>query len=350
MAKIKVIHLITSLGAGGAEKVVLDLITYQDREKFEVQVVSLGKNVDLLENYRKTGINVEVLGILSSLTGFVGAFIFLLRKCRNENIQILHAHLVHSAILAGFVRLFAFKTKVIFTSHTINLEGKIREFLIWLFKRFRSADILFSKEMIQYFNCSNIVFLPNGIATEEYKIDNPKFEKFTFIAIGRLEPVKNQIRLIKAGQQLKKKIGDKFQIFIVGKGSQQEFLEKEIIRYKCGDVVKLLGFRKDIVELCNQSHAFVLPSHWEGFPISLLEAGASGLPVISTPVGSIPSIIDEATGYLSSKEDFDKTMLKVYHEYDNATATGLNLQKRIEDDYHVKVITSKLETLYQKVA
>ena len=190
------------------------------------------------------------------------------------------SHLVHSAIVAGFVRLFSWNTKIVFTSHTINLEGRAREILIWLFKCLRSADILFSKEMIKYYNCSNIEFLPNGIGTEDYQMDLPRFEKFTFIAIGRLRQVKNHIILINAAKKLKEKIGDDFQILIVGKGPEKENLESAILDNQCQDVVKLLGFRKDIVELCNQSHVFVLPSLWEGFPISLLEAGASGLPVI----------------------------------------------------------------------
>ena len=66
MEKIKVIHLVTTLGAGGAEKVIHDLIQHHDREKFEVQVVALGKETDLLDKFEKLGVNIDICLLYTS--------------------------------------------------------------------------------------------------------------------------------------------------------------------------------------------------------------------------------------------------------------------------------------------
>jgi len=217
-----------------------------------------------------------------------------------------------------------------------------------MLKPFRNADILFSKRMQRSCYRSDALIIPNGIDTNEYNCTVPKNKKFTFITIGRIEHVKNHKQIIDFARELKNKF--EFEIYIVGEGQ----LKLELIAYvkerEVGEIVKFLGFRRDIGKLCSQSHVFILPSLWEGLPISVLEAGACRLPVISTPVGSIPEILSEDFGYLSDLPSFAQTMFYVYEHYQEASVKGNALGNLIREKYDLKIVANKHIELYNQLS
>jgi glycosyltransferase involved in cell wall biosynthesis len=92
-----------------------------------------------------------------------------------------------------------------------------------------------------------------------------------------------------------------------------------------------------------------MPSLWEGLPIVLLEAASSYLPIISTPVGTIPSLIDRNNGYLTDNKSFSETMYYVINNYDEAREKAVVLQKKVNDYYSIESISSKHESLYKRV-
>jgi glycosyltransferase involved in cell wall biosynthesis len=84
-------------------------------------------------------------------------------------------------------------------------------------------------------------------------------------------------------------------------------------------------------------------------PLSILEAGVSNLPVISTPVGAIPSIIDETNGYLAKEDSFCKMMKYVYSHYDEAKTKAEKLQKKVIENYSIEKIAMKHESMYMEL-
>lgn len=343
--KINVLHLVTGLCVGGAERVVLDLAKNADHEKYNVFVVSMSKRVEMLDEFQKNNINIQALEKDNSSKEFFQIIFFLNSFVRKNKIIIIHAHMTHSMIAAVIVKAMNPKIKIVFTSHSITFGSKLREILIYLLKPFRDKDILFSNEQESSIYKENFGIIPNGVDVDAYKLKRTKFEKFTFLAVGRLEHVKNHIRLLECAADLKKKNYD-FEILIAGEGDQLKTLNEYIHDNRLEKYVTLLGLRSDIAELMAKSHAFVMPSLWEGLPIVLLEAGATGMPVISTPVGSIPSLIDESNGYLVKEDDFSKTMEQVINNYDEAILKAMCLQMKVIDQYGIKSIVDKHEKLY----
>lgn len=346
--KINLLHLITGLGVGGAERVVLDLVKNADLEKYNVYVVSMSKRVEMLDEFQKNNINIKVLEKDNSIKGFIEIISFLHRYIKKNKINIIHAHMIHPMIAAVIVKLLLPKIKLVYTSHTINFGSKLRKILIYLFKPFRNKDILFSNEQMSSIYRKDFEIIPNGVDTDAYQIKTPKFEKFTFLAVGRLERMKNHIRLLECAVEMKKQNAD-FQILIAGEGDHREQLEAFIENNHLEKQVKLLGLRSDISELMAKAHAFVMPSLWEGLPIVLLEAGASGLPVISTPVGTISSLINDSNGYLTSLDNFCESMEQLRNNYDEGTLKASFLQDKIIKDYSIKSIVAKHEELYLRV-
>jgi len=348
MKKINLLHLITGLGVGGAERVVLDLAKNANYQQYNVSVVSMSKRVEMLEEFQQNGIEIKALEKDSSMQAFMQIPVFLNKYIKENNIDIIHAHMTHSMITAVMVKILNPKIKLVFTSHNISFGSKFRERLIYLLKPFRNKDILFSNEQLSSIYKKNYDIIPNGVDTDAYQTPQLKYDKFTFLAVGRLERVKNHIKLLECALELKKK-NYAFQIHIAGEGDQREKLEKYIVDHSLQENVTLLGLRSNIAELMAKSHVFVIPSLWEGLPIVILEAGASNLPVISTPVGTIPSLINASNGYLAVEDEFCEAMENTILNYEEATIKAVELQKKIVADYSIGSIVDKHERLYENL-
>ena len=224
------------------------------------------------------------------------------------------------------------------------MESLCREICLFIFKFLRFKDIVFSERMVRFFYIKNYEILPNGIDISRYSINKKKNNRFTFISIGRLEEVKNHKDIIRIAYEMKD--GFDFELQIVGDGTLKSELQKLIDELGISDNVKLLGFRKDIPLLLNQAHCFLLPSLWEGMPIVLLEAAASCLPIISTPVGGIKDFLDDTNATLSSIADFKQEMIKMINNYDAYLVKANKLYLKVKNEYSIKAIVERHERIY----
>ncbi|GEM_PF-78655 len=343
--KINILHLITSLGIGGAEKVVLDLATYSNSKKFNVFVLGMSKKDELLSNFLQHNIHTTILKKSKSFINFIQIVRQSNYFIKKNNIDIIHAHLTHSIIIASVLKMLNPTLKIIYTSHNSNIGSKFREVLVFFLKIFRNVDTIFSRKSLKYFYKKDYKVIPNGIKVTNYNLTMVKNKKFTFIAIGRLFPVKNHKFLIEIANKLQEKFD--FQILIVGEGYLKNELEKSIDNFNLANIVKLLGHRSDIPQLLNSSHCLLMPSLWEGLPIAILEAGASRLPVICTPVGSITALITDETGYPTELVNFEKSMINVLQNYAEAEIRAESLFNVINEQYDISYIIDKYEKLYE---
>lgn len=347
--KVNILHLITGLDPGGAERVVFDLCRNSSSNRFNVFTISLSKKKVLLNKFIAYKINTQSLKMEKTLINFIQAFSYLIKFTKKERIKIIHAHMIHAMIMASLIKIFNKDIKIVFTSHNVKFGSKFRKFLIYIFKPFRNVDILFSENLKKfYYRRSASVVIPNGIDLMAYNIKVSKYDIYTFIAIGRLEYVKNHSLLIDVAEKLKGNF--EFKILIVGEGELRSELETKINEKGLTGQVSLLGFRNNIAELLSKSHVFVMPSLWEGLPISLLEAGASGLPILSTPVGNIPSLINENNGYLSDKNNFADKMYYIYKHYNEALVKASELRKLIVEKHTISKVVSEHEKIYSSLA
>lgn len=347
MNKINVLQLITGLGMGGAEKVVLNLSKFTNKKEFNTYVVSMSKRDELYDEFIKEKINTTKLNKSNSFKDIISIIKSINKIIKEKKIHIIHAHMTHSIIVASILKILNPKIKIVFTSHSLKLGSRLRELIISFFKPLRNIDIIFSKDILRYFYKSSYRILPNGIEIEKYVSNQKKNNKFTFISIGRLEDVKNHIYLIEFAKKLKNK--HDFEIHIVGHGYLEEKLKKLIKINNLEKYIKLLGLRSDIPKLLNESHCLIMPSLWEGLPIVILEAGASSLPILSTPVGSIPSLLDKKNSYICELEDFVDNAELIINDYETAKEKGNKLFKKINNIYSISEIVKKHEEIYKEL-
>jgi glycosyltransferase involved in cell wall biosynthesis len=140
----------------------------------------------------------------------------------------------------------------------------------------------------------------------------PKNEKLTILSIGRLVDQKGFKYLIQACNLLRKRTDLNFICKIIGEGKKRQELEELIFQYDLREVVTLLGALKqsDVLRTFTYADIFVLPcvvdrttGYKDGIPVVLMEAMATGIPVISTRVSGIPELVKDGCGILVEPED-----------------------------------------------
>jgi len=347
MKKINLLQLVTGLTVGGAEKVVLDLARYTSKKDFNTYVLALSKKEELLHSFLKYNINTTILRKSNSLFDLFSMIKSVHYFVKENKIQIIHAHMLHSVLIASFVKLLNPPLKIVYTSHSLSLNYRLSQSILFLLRPLRKVDIVFSKDILKFFYKKEYEIVPNGVKVENYQQKNQKNKVFTFIAIGRLTKAKNHKFLIEFANILK--VNYNFEIHIVGEGELREELEEMIEKEDLKKQIKLLGLRHDIPTLLKQSHVFLMPSLWEGLPLVILEAGASHLPIISTSVGSIPSILNKDNAYLCSLAQFPIAAKEIFEDPNISFKKSKKLFKKISNTYSIDKIVRKHEKIYKSI-
>ena len=291
---IRVLQVVTYMGRGGLEtmlmnyyrnidrdKVQFDFLTHRDeRWDYDDEIESLGGKI-----YHLPKLNPFSKNYLNALDKFFK---------EHKEYQIVHCH---QDCLSGVVLKAAKKNGVKFTiahSHSTNQDKNLRYILKILEKRKipKYADKLFAcgKEAGEWmFNNNNFEVLNNAIDTDLYVYDKEKSHsmrkklgienKFVIGNVGRLYYPKNHQFIIEIFNEVQK-IEKESVLLLVGEGSLRESIEKRIDELGINHKVILTGIRSDVNDLMQAMDVFLLPSLYEGLPVTMVEAQASGLKCI----------------------------------------------------------------------
>lgn len=291
---IRVLQVVTYMGRGGLEtmlmnyyrnidrnKVQFDFLTHRDeRWDYDDEIESLGGKI-----YHLPKLNPFSKNYLNALDKFFK---------EHKEYQIVHCH---QDCLSGVVLKVAKKNGVKFTiahSHSTSQDKNLRYILKILEKKKipKYADKLFAcgKESGEWmFNNNNFEVLNNAIDTDLYIYDKEKSysmrkklgieNKFVIGNVGRLYYPKNHQFIIEIFNEVQK-IEKESVLLLVGEGSLRESIEKRIDELGLNDNVILTGIRSDVNDLMQAMDVFLLPSLYEGLPVTMVEAQASGLKCI----------------------------------------------------------------------
>jgi len=205
--------------------------------------------------------------------------------------------------------------------------------------------------------------IPRGVDTDLFQLRDGderlkselgiKENDTVILNVGRLDRVKGVDYLIQAAKKILSSHdnADSIKFLIVGDGSLRKQYEKLASPFPKNII--FLGFRNDVPELMNIAHIFALPSLSEGAANVVMEASASGLPVVATAVGEVPQIVsDGETGRLVKPKDADDLAKKIEAIIDNpllGKKMGEAGRRRMEHKYSWEIICEKLEKAYQEV-
>ena len=311
---MKIAHVIGSFGIGGGERVALDLASGQQRDGVEVVTISLEEPADgpLATEYAARGIDIVRV---HKRPGGVDPTLWprLSTVFKRGGIDIVHTHNPPPLIYGAPASFFA-RAGCVHTKHGANAMPSRRRLLVRAASRFCDAYVAVSQTTAAEAARDRDV-APKKLMTIENGIDLSRFapsaearsearrslglsaEAFIVGTVGRLVREKNQAALVQAMAPL---LGPKVRLLIVGDGEERAAVERAVAGL--GDksqYVWLLGARNDTPRIYAALDVFALSSDSEGLPLVVIEAMASGLPVVSTAVGGIRAVVVEGvTGAL----------------------------------------------------
>jgi len=288
-----------------------------------------------------------------------------------EQYEIIHCH----TPMGGAIGRLAARstrekgTKVIYTAHGFHFF-KGAPLVNWLayytaerwLSRYTDVLITINKEdyeSAKKFKADRIEYVPGvGIDTDKFKNNEVnKIEKrksigvseddFMIISVGELNKNKNHQVIMRAIARLK---NQKIKYVLCGQGPLQTELRELAKELDIEKQVKFLGFRKDIPELMNIADLFAFPSFREGLSLSLMEAMASGLPVVCSRIrGNVDLIEDGKGGYLVEPDDVERFVKKITELVDDSrlrSQLGRFNARRIET-YSVNNVLLDMQKIYK---
>lgn len=314
MKKTKVLQFIHGFSMGGAETLTKEYCLKLDREKFDVSVLCFhryhtpyekileeaGVNVvyasDYIKNYDKIAFRYP-----GRLFMLAKRWIFLKNYMKDFKPDVIHLHMALSiyVLLANLSK----STKIMRTMHTEpkrRWDKSIgRRLDLWathqLMKKYPMQFITLHEDMKneinEIFHVNNSVILNNGIdfSRFDHALDKKTVREREGIPqnacvighVGRFNEVKNHKFLVEVFEKIHKKDKNTF-LLLVGNGSTQKKVEKQLKESGLEHCYKILSKRTDIPDLLNAMDKFVFPSTSEGLGIALIEAQKAGLTCIAS--------------------------------------------------------------------
>ncbi|WP_067149408.1 glycosyltransferase family 4 protein [Pseudotamlana agarivorans] len=345
-----ILHLLIGLDGGGAEHMVLELANQSQKAGHKAIVVALSHRDLILHKFKEKKIDCYFINITSLKSLFDGLKKLKQIHLTNGKEIIFHCHMFHGLFMGLMYKILVKNIPITFTMHTNSVKQLYRKIILFISKPMRCADIIFSQNSKKWY-LRNDCIIPNGVDLSKFtpieKSNQLENTPFIFLFLGRLNTPKNPLFLIQLIQELVKRNHTNFLINIVGDGDLREKLEKAIDDNSVSQYIKLNGFKKDVSSFLTHANCLIIPSLWEGMPVSIIEAGASKLPVISTPVGSIPDFLNNDNAYLLELTKFHEGMISVMENYGKALEKGELLYKLVKSEYDIKKIATEHMELYK---
>lgn len=315
----KILYFITRPDIGGAQAHVQHLIS-GFRERYQV-ALAIGWSGPLSERVGALGVDIhEVSGMTRSINPLsdvqaVRGAVSLIRRIQPD---IIHAHSSKAGIIARIAGAIC-RVPTVFTAHGWAFSPgtpPLRRRIALLSERLvapLSTRLICVAENDRQLALKSGVGRPDQLVTIRYGIEDcvvpeaqPELSPLRLIMVARFSEQKDQPTLLRALAQLKNQGVplDGVHLDLVGSGpdmAQSQALAQEL---GIGEQVSFLGDRQDVPDLLGRSQIFVLSTHYEGLPISILEGMRAGLPIVASAVNGVPEEIDGGkTGLLVPPTD-----------------------------------------------
>jgi glycosyltransferase involved in cell wall biosynthesis len=369
MPKIKILHIIKSLGRGGAEMLLPETLTLHNKDKFEFHYIYFlpWKN-QMVSAIEQAGGQVKCFPAKNNLQ-LLKQYKKIARYCVDNNIQLIHAHLPWAGFLA---RLVHQKTgiPVIYTEH--NMQERYHPVTKYLNKftyNWQSLALAVSGDVKKSIQKNihpriPVKVLLNGVNTGKFNPENFTGKNIRkelnipddAIVIGNVAVFRFQKRLVE-WLQILKKLTDKYPNvygILVGDGILKPEIEKVYNELQLQKKVILTGLQTDVKPYFNAMDIFMMSSSFEGLPIALLEAMSMKCAVVSTDAGGIKELIRNGKdGLLCSVQQWEQlTSLasKLIENPEHLLQYQLAARKRVINDFSLQAMVEQLEKYYQNFA
>ncbi len=374
-----VLHVITGLRTGGAERMLCQLLSAVDRHRWEPVVVSLTDGSSPEVWLREQGIPVYNLGMRPGKLPSPAAWIKLIRMVRRIRPDLIHGWMYHANLAAQLANFFLLpRVPVVWSIHhspgALSAEKKMTAGTIRLGARLsRLPDQIVyasrasrAQHVLLGYDDRKGRLIPNGVDTDiflpSYTARAAVREELGLAAAGlvigslaRYHPVKDHENFLRAAALLcSRPEGRELQFVMAGAGVDpgNPDLQPLIKELGIGDRVHLLGERPDTARLLAALDLFTVSSYGEALPMVLLEAMSCGVPCVTTDVGDAALVVGD-TGRVVAPRDPEALAggwsALILAGEENRRALGAAARQRVIDNYTLTVCARSYEELYRSL-
>jgi len=358
---MKILHIITSLRIGGAEKLMVDLLPKLRDLGNEVELLLFdGVRTEFMEQLEGVGVKIHTEKVGGSV--YAPRNIFYIRHFINQ-FDIVHTHNTAPQLFAPLAKILAFGSdvKLITTEHNTTNRRRDKCFFKildrWMYSKYAKIICISNQAEInlrRYLDdwSTNICTIFNGIDLTKFSNNtNEKLqsnEGITVTMVAAFRKQKDQQTLIRAFSLLPVN----FRLQLVGDGDI-ELIERNkdlTRRYNLSTRVVFMGMRTDIPAILHSSDIIVLSSHYEGLSLSSLEGMMSGRPFVASDVEGLHEIVD-GYGLLFPHGDAQALadiILKLSEDKVFATLIAQKCQERARQ-FDINVMAEKYMNVYREV-
>jgi len=357
---MNVLQILPRLDEGGVETGTVDLARYLTMNGHKAVVISSGGR--LVKKLHDVGARHYELPVgRKSLFTLVGVIPRMVDVIRKENIQIVHARSRVPA-LAGFIASRIANVQFITTAHGYYKKHLISR-VMGLGRFVIVASNAMGYHMIKSFGVlqENIRLIPRGVDLNNFEYVNPGEKKnnpFVIGMISRISPIKGHSHFFHAISLVARKIPN-LKVVVVGgvaKGKERYKEELDLLIRRLGliEVVSFLGARDDIPKVLREVNLLVLsPVEQEAFGRAIIEAQASGVPVVATSVGGIVDVVkDNETGLLCTPQDpkdLAEKIVKVAKDKELQKRISQGARKSVEENFSLEKMADSTLKIYEEL-
>jgi glycosyltransferase involved in cell wall biosynthesis len=366
---LRVAHVIETLGVGGAERLVADVVRRLDRQRFHSRVFPLDEPLDLQGEIESAGVVVDpVLAPprrrpLACLRGLV-------RKLRRFGPGLVHTHLYYGNVMGRIGARLAGGAPVVTTLHNPDYTFEARPTLLFRGRKLldrvtggRNAALVavsraVAEDFRRHMGWESIRVVPNGIDLEAFTPERDERAAtewpsagLRLLSVGRLHPQKGH-RVLLDAMAAARPAGARLSLLVAGEGAERAALEAHAEALGLRDQVRFAG-RREVRPLLAAADVFVFPSLYEAVGIALLEAMASALPVVASRTGGIPEVVEDGvSGMLVTPGDalgLARALAALERDPERRRGLGKAARARAEA-FDVRRTVRSLEAIYEEVA
>lgn len=360
MGKMKILQIMPEFGLAGAEIMCENLCKGIQRCKdLSVIVVSL-YNIKTAITHRLEREGIPII-FLNKKRGFDISIIWqLYRIIKNHKIDVVHTHryVMQYAIPAAILARVHHRVHTIHNVADKEISWVRRLLASFFYKRMHVVPVSISPLIRMSVNreykipFEKIPMIYNGINLNlcGRKTNYTSKKVFEFIHIGRFSTQKNHMMIIQAVAQLRDK-GYLFHINFIGVGALMDKCMAEIRALGLENYITFLGLQENVYPFLYDSDCFILPSLYEGMPISLIEAMGTGLPVIVTNVGGMSDMIQNGISGLvidTCIEDLVVAMERIMKDEALRSKLGSNAMRK-SNEFSAEFMTKKYVDIYKSL-
>ncbi|QCX53675.1 glycosyltransferase [Elizabethkingia sp. JS20170427COW] len=368
----RILHVIGAMNRAGAETFIMNLYRSIDKNKYQFDFYCTnGEKGDYDAEIIKLGGRIHYAKKSNTLNSYLQFYKFLKQ---HRKYKIIHAHILLSIGIYSLIAKIAGVEKIISHAHSSSYKGKDESIFkkkyydlsVHLIKNYADIYLACGKKAgdFLYPFTNNYKILPNSIDLVKYKeiairdskyLDNHSHifnseNKFKLIQVGRFNEVKNHTFTLNVIDSLRK-INDDFILYMVGDGELKKQIEEEVKRLKLDDYIIFLGVRDDVPSLMAGSDLLLMPSHFEGFPVVLVESQAIGLEALIS--NNISKEVDLDIGLINFEtlDDYNNWANIITEKINNKSKKKnveyyFNTMKKLGFDNNVNV--KKITDLYRR--